>query len=169
MVIVIIGVSGAGKSTVGKLLAQDLGWPFHEGDDFHPRSNLVKMAQGIALTDDDRWPWLDEVRKLIDGLVASGQNAIVACSALREAYRQRLRQDAAEVVFVYLKGEQGLIRSRLAERQDHFMKAGLLESQFRTLEEPEGVVTMDVALNPEDIVGGLKRALGLLKHNCGSG
>ena len=160
MVIILMGVSGAGKTTVGKLLANDLGWTFYEGDDFHPRSNVVKMAQGIALTDDDRWPWLDELHKLIDGLVASGQNAVVACSALREGYRQHLRRGDTEVVFVYLKGDYQLIRSRIAERHDHFMKADLLESQFRTLEEPEGVVTVDVSLEPAKIVDAVKKKLG---------
>ena len=161
MVIILMGVSGAGKTTVGQLLAGDLNWPFYEGDVFHPRSNVVKMAQGIALTDDDRWPWLDELHKLIDGLVASGQNAVVACSALREAYRRHLWRGDARVVFVYLKGDYGLISSRLAERQDHFTKADLLESQYRTLEEPEGVPTLDVGLEPGEIVEAAKQALGL--------
>ncbi len=119
------------------------------------------MAQGISLTDDDRWPWLDELHKLIDGLVASGQNAVVACSALREAYRQHLWGGDARVVFVYLKGDYELISSRLAERQEHFMKADLLESQYRTLEEPEGVATVDVGLEPVEIVEATKQALGL--------
>jgi len=161
MVIILMGVSGVGKTTVGQLLARDLNWPFYEGDDFHPQSNVVKMAQGISLTDDDRWPWLDELHKLIDDLVASGQNAVVACSALREAYRQHLWGGDARVVFVYLKGDYELISSRLAERQEHFMKADLLESQYRTLEEPEGVTTLDVGLEPVGIVEATKQALGL--------
>ncbi len=161
MVIILMGVSGAGKTTVGSLLAHDLGWPFYEGDDFHPRSNVVKMAQGIALTDDDRRPWLDELHKLIDGLVASGQNAVVACSALREAYRQHLWQGDGSVVFVYLKGDYQFIRSRLADRQDHFMKADLLESQFRTLEEPVDAATVDVTPEPAAVVKAVRLAFGL--------
>lgn len=168
MVIILMGVSGVGKSTVGQLLARDLNWPFYEGDDFHPRSNVVKMAQGIVLTDDDRWPWLDELRKLIDGLVASGQNAVVACSALREAYRQHLRRNDTGVVFVYLKGDYQLIGSRLAERADHFMKADLLESQFRILEEPVDAATVDVTPEPAKVVKAVKQALGLSNYTIES-
>ena len=161
MVIVIMGVSGVGKTTVGQLLARDLNWPFIEGDDFHPPANVAKMAQGTALTDDDRWPWLDKIRELIDGLVASDQNAVMACSALKEEYRHHLRRGDTEVVFVYLKGDDQLIRSRLADRQDHFMNSGLLKSQFRTLEEPEEGLTMNVALEPREIVDAVKQSLGL--------
>ena len=161
MVIILMGVSGAGKTTVGNLLAHDLGWPFYEGDDFHPRANVVKMAQGIALTDDDRLPWLDELLKLIDGLAASGQDAVIACSALREAYRQHLQQNDAGVVFVFLKGNNQLIGFRLAERADHFMKDDLLESQFRTLEEPVDAAVVDVTPEPAAVVKAVKQALGL--------
>ena len=164
MVIILMGVSGAGKTTVGNLLAEVLGWPFYEGDDFHPRSNVVKMAQGFALTDDDRWPWLDELHKLIGGLLASGQNSIVACSALKKAYRQHLRRNDTEVVFVYLKGDYGLIRSRISERQDHFMKSDLLVSQFRTLEEPVDAATVDVTPEPAEVVKAVKQALGLSNY-----
>ena len=156
-----MGVSGAGKSTVGKLLALDLGWSFYEGDDFHPQSNVVKMAQGIPLTDDDRWPWLARIRLLIDDLVFRGQNGVIASSALKQAYRDHLVGNGDEVKLVYLKGAYGLIASRLEERQDHFMKAGLLESQFSAMEEPDGAITMDVTWEPEAIVLAMKRALGL--------
>ena len=161
MVIILMGVSGAGKTTVGQLLAQDLGWPFFEGDDFHPRSNVVKMAQGIALTDADRWPWLDSIRERIGTLVASGQNAVIACSALRQTYREHLLEGIRETVLVYLKGNYSLISSRLAQRQDHFMNANLLDSQFRTLEEPEGVITIEAVLEPQEIVDAVKQALSL--------
>ena len=161
MIIILMGVSGAGKTTIGQLLAQDLAWPFFEGDDFHPRSNVVKMAQGIALTDEDRWPWLDRIQELIHNLVVSGQNAVIACSALKQTYRDRLAADNDAVVFVYLKGEYKLLGSRLTDRQDHFMKTELLESQFRTFEEPDGVITLDVIPEPEVIVGAAKQALGL--------
>lgn len=156
-----MGVSGAGKSTVGKLLALDLGWNFYEGDDFHPRSNVVKMAQGIPLTDDDRWPWLRRIRLLIDDLISRGQNGVIASSALKQAYRDILVQSGDDVKLVYLKGEYKLISSRLEDRQNHFMKSDLLESQFRTMEEPEEVVTLDVNSDPEVIVAAVKEALGL--------
>jgi gluconokinase len=156
-----MGVSGAGKSTVGKLLADGLGWSFYEGDDFHPRSNVVKMAQGIPLTDDDRWPWLRRIRLLIDDLISSGRNGVITSSALKQTYRDELVGSEDDVKLVYLKGEYGLILSRLEERQDHFMEVGLLESQFQTMEEPVGAVTLDVTSNPEVIVAGVKSALGL--------
>ena len=161
MIIILMGVSGAGKSTVGKLLANDLGWSFYEGDDLHPRSNVVKMAQGIPLTDDDRWPWLRRIRLLIGDLVSRGQSGVVASSALKQAYRDELVGDVDDVKLVYLKGEYGTIISRLEGRQDHFMKSGLLESQFQDLEEPDGVFTVDVGADPEAIVASVKQALGL--------
>ena len=161
MIILLMGVSGAGKSTVGKLLALDLGWIFYEGDDFHPRSNVVKMAQGIPLTDDDRWPWLRRIRLLIDDLISRGQNGVIASSALKQAYRDQLVGSDDDVKLVYLKGEYGLIMSRLKDRPDHFMKGGLLDSQFLAMEEPEGVVTLDITSDPKVIVAAVKQALGL--------
>ena len=161
MIIILMGVSGAGKSTVGRLLADDLGWDFYEGDDLHPRSNVVKMAQGIPLTDDDRWPWLRRIRLLIDDLVSRGQSGVVASSALKQAYRDELVGDEDDVKLVYLKGEYGTIMSRLEDRQDHFMKSGLLESQFQDLEEPDGVVTVDISSDPEAIIALVKQGLGL--------
>ena len=161
MIIIIMGVSAAGKTTIGKLLAQDLCWHFYEGDDYHPPSNVEKMSSGIPLTDDDRWPWLDSLRRLIDRLISDGRNAVIACSALRQAYRDRLQQGNKEVVFIYLKGDYGLIRTRLEDRQEHFMNADLLESQFRTLEEPESATTLEVGQEPETIVRVVKENLGL--------
>ena len=156
-----MGVSGAGKTTVGKLLALDLGWSFYEGDDLHPRSNVVKMAQGIPLTDEDRQPWLGRIRLLIDDLVSRGESGVIASSALKQAYRDQLVGDEDDVKLVYLKGEFQLISERLEERQDHFMKSGLLESQFSAMEEPDEAVTMDVTTAPEAIVVAVKKALGL--------
>ncbi len=156
-----MGVSGAGKTTIGKLLASVLGWSFHEGDDFHPRSNLLKMAQGTPLSDEDRWPWLGQIRELVGSLVDSGEDAIITCSALRQSYREYLLEGHQVLEFVYLKGDYSLIRSRLVERKSHFMKVNVLDSQFRTLEEPEGVITIEVALEPSVIVDTIKTALSL--------
>ncbi len=147
--IVVMGVSGAGKSTVGPLLAAALGLPFADGDAFHPPPNLAKMAAGTPLTDADRWPWLAAIAAW---LAAQERGAVVACSALRRAYRDRLRAGAPGVRFVHLAGDRALIAARQAARPGHFMPASLLESQFATLEPPaaeEGdVVTVAIAAAP---------------------
>ena len=160
-----MGVSGAGKTAIGKLLAQGLCWHFYEGDEYHPPSNLEKMSSGIPLTDDDRWPWLDSLRKLMGGLISDGQNAVIACSALKQTYRDRLRQGNKEVVFIYLKGDYELIRTRLADRHDHFMSADLLGSQFRDLEEPETGITVDAGQDPAVIVNAVRTALTLSSNS----
>ena len=161
MVIILIGVAGAGKTTIGKLLAEELGWPFYEGDHFHPQTNIEKMRNGLALTDEDREPWLDNLQKLINGLIHRGQPGIIACSALRRAYREYLQRDNEAARFIYLKGDYDLIRKRLEERKDHFMGADLLYSQFRTLEEPDGVLVVDILQEPGVIVSSLMRKLRL--------
>jgi gluconokinase len=161
MVVILMGVSGAGKTTIGQLLAADLGWPFYEGDDFHPPANVEKMGHGIALTDEDRGPWLTALRHLIDTLIEENRSAVIACSALKQAYRERLLSDEKRVRFVYLKGDYSLIHERLRQRHGHFMKADLLTSQFETLEEPAGVLTIEVAREPEVIISLIKRELGL--------
>jgi gluconokinase len=160
-IIVVMGVSGAGKTTVGQLLAEDLGWPFYEGDDYHPQANVEKMSQGIPLTDEDRAVWLDRLRALIDGLLAAGGSAVVACSALKRSYRQHLGRDRPAVRFVYLKGSQQLIRRRMEERQDHFMEEDLLADQFETLEEPSDMLTVSVDKEPDDIVAEIRARLDL--------
>jgi gluconokinase len=160
MIIILMGVSGSGKTTVGRLLARDLGWPFYDGDDFHPQANIDKMRQGIPLTDADRDSWLTALRQQITALIANHQSAVLACSALKQAYRDRLRGDQPEVRFIYLKGDYALIRRRLRKRRGHFMKADLLTSQFAALEEPQGVPTVDIAQAPEAIVECIKQALG---------
>lgn len=164
MVIILMGVSGSGKTTLGKRLAAELGWPFYEGDDFHPQANIEKMAHGEALTDDDRWPWLDALRAQIQTLLAQGKPAVISCSALKRAYRTRLMGTHPDVQVVYLQGTYALMQQRIAVRQGHFMPAKLLESQFETLEEPdasENALRVDVAQPPAVLVSEIRRALAL--------
>jgi carbohydrate kinase (thermoresistant glucokinase family) len=159
MVIILMGVSGSGKTTVGRLLASQLGWQFYEGDDFHPQANIDKMQQGIPLTDDDRWPWLAALRAVIDLCSAQGTNAVLVCSALKQSYRDYLMRDHHEITLVYLKGTYDLLYQRLAQRQGHFMPKDLLISQFATLEEPQQGLTVDVANAPERLVAEVRQAL----------
>ena len=161
MIVILIGVSGSGKTTIGQLLAEDLSWQFYEGDDFHPQANIDKMRQGTPLTDADRAPWLAALNRLIRDLVREGRSAVVACSALKQTYRDRLLKDTRDVRVIYLKGDYDLIRKRLQERRGHFMKANLLASQFDALEEPERVLAVDTAQEPETVVSLIKRELKL--------
>jgi gluconokinase len=161
MVVVLMGVSGSGKTTIGQLLARDLGWPFYDGDNLHPPDNVEKMRRGLALTDADRDPWLAALRELIADHLRDGRSAIVACSALKQVYRDCLRVDRDGVRFVYLKGNYALLRQRLEARQSHFAKANLLASQFEALEEPQDALTVEVGEEPEAVAGLIRRALGL--------
>lgn len=161
MVIIMMGVSGSGKTTIGQLLVKELGWQFYDGDDFHPQANIDKMRQGIALTDEDRAPWLSALHKLIKECLRADTPAIVTCSALKQVYRDRLQAGTTEVHFVYLKGDYGLIQQRLRKRSGHFMNANLLYNQFATLEEPDGVLTIDVMHSPQVIVQQIRHALRL--------
>lgn len=161
MVIILMGVSGSGKTTIGQLLAQRLGWTFYDGDDFHPPANVEKMRQGIPLTDADRDSWLTSLAQLIDSLLQNDRSAVLACSALKQNYRTRLQRRAEDVRFVYLKGDYDLIRQRLTNRHGHFMPADLLASQFATLEEPQGVLTIDTSQSPEVIVTAITISLRL--------
>jgi gluconokinase len=155
-----MGVAGAGKSTVGKLLASELAWPFADGDDYHPPANLEKMRHGIPLTDSDRAPWLEILRSLIAAWIAEGKSAVLACSALKRAYRERL-QAGPEVRFVYLKGDVALLQTRLRKRQGHYMTIRMLESQLATLEEPERALIVDVSRSPEEVAAEVRSKLAL--------
>ncbi|MEL6582087.1 MAG: gluconokinase [Cyanobacteria bacterium J06621_12] len=152
MFYVIMGVSGSGKSTVGKLLSDRTGWNFYDADDFHPQVSLDKMNRGIALTDSDRLPWLKELQKLISSTLDAHQSGILACSALKSEYRQILQQENEQVVFVYLQGNYDCIQERVKQRQGHFMSPDLLKSQFNTLEEPLNALIIDVSLPLDQIV-----------------
>lgn len=145
MIVVVMGVSGAGKTTIGRALAQALGWPFYDGDDFHPPQNVEKMRQGIPLTDADRLPWLEALHALMYQLLLSGQSAVVACSALKRSYRDLLRRAGPEVRFVYLAADPELIRRRLEARRGHFFDPQLLQSQFEALEAPDAEEALTVA------------------------
>jgi gluconokinase len=151
VVIILMGVPGAGKTTVGQLLASQLNWEFADADDYHSATNVEKMRQGIPLTDADRAPWLETLRALVATWIAAGKNAVLACSALKRAYREEL-QIAPEVQFVFLKGTPQLLRQRLHARQGHYMTEQMLDSQLATLEEPKHAVAIDVDRPPAEIV-----------------
>jgi gluconokinase len=162
MIVVLMGVTGSGKTTLGRLLADQLGWTFVEGDAFHPQANVDKMHRGEALTDADRAPWLRALRARIDQLAAAGQSAVVACSALKQAYRDVLAAGRPEVVFVHLTAPAAVIRDRLNHRRGHFMPPTLLDSQLATLETPGGGArAVDVTSSAADSVAAILRAIGV--------
>ncbi|MBX3729628.1 MAG: gluconokinase [Candidatus Sumerlaeia bacterium] len=158
MIFVVMGVAGCGKTTVGRLLAARLGLPFHDGDDYHPETNVRRMAAGIPLTDEDRLPWLERLAREMARWEADG-GAVLACSALRESYRALLRT-GAPCRFIHLTGSQETVRQRLESRAGHFMKAGLLESQFATFEAPEDALTIDLEQSAEAVVVAIVAAIG---------
>jgi gluconokinase len=161
--LVVMGVSGSGKSTIADKLAERLGWTFEDGDRFHPASNVAKMSAGHPLTDEDRWPWLQAIADEIDRVCTAGEHAVIACSALKRAYRDILVHGRSDVRMVYLNGSQELIASRLARRKGHFMPPGLLDSQFKTLEPPdesEHPLTVSIDGSVDAIVDDIVRQLG---------
>ncbi len=156
MIVVVMGVSGAGKTTIGRKLAARLDWPFIDADDYHPAENVAKMAGGTPLDDADRWPWLDTLNRLLK----KKRDAVIACSALKASYRKRLLAGLAEASIVHLHGTKALIASRLAARQHRYMPATLLDSQFATLEAPANAICVDVADDADRCVELILRALG---------
>ena len=143
MIVLMMGVCGSGKTTTGKALAESLGWPFFDGDDFHPESNVAKMAAGQPLTDADRWPWIERIAEAMREVLDRGGSAVFACSALKSAYRQRM-QRAGDVRIIFLNGDAETIGPRLAARTRHFMPASLLPSQFAALEVPDDALVVDI-------------------------
>lgn len=160
-VIVIMGVSGSGKTTIGKALARALEWPFRDADEFHSPGNIAKMSSGVPLTDEDRAPWLRAIRIYIDEQIRAGSTAVVTCSALKQRYRDALLGDPVRVRLVYLKGSTELLEKRISERMDHFMKPGMLQSQLAALEEPADALCIDIAEEPEEIVRRVRAYFGI--------
>ena len=155
MIVVVMGVSGVGKTTIGRRLAERLGWPFIDADDHHPAANVAKMAAGTPLEDEDRWPWLDK----LNSLLRVEENAVVACSALKESYRRRLLAGIADARIAFLHGSKALIASRMAARRHRYMPALLLDSQFAALEPPADAIAIDVASDPESCVNAILGAI----------
>lgn len=163
-ILVVMGVSGSGKTTVADKLAAALGVEFLEGDRFHPRANVEKMKSGTPLTDEDRWPWLEAIAAKIDEWRAEGKAGVITCSALKRSYRDILIGNRPQVRLVYLKGSHELIHQRMAARRGHFMPVGLLDSQFATLQEPgadERPIVSEIGGTPEEIVTDITRQLGV--------
>ena len=159
MIVILIGVSGVGKTTIGQVLSDKLGWALFDADEFHSPASIEKMRNGIPLQDADRWPWLDRMNAMLVEKEGRGESVLLACSALKQVYRDRLAKGTADLRWIYLKGSFDLIRKRLEARKGHYMKAGLLESQFATLEEPGNALDIDIADTPDAIADTILRRL----------
>lgn len=160
MIVIVMGVSGSGKSTLGRALAANRGWPFIEGDDFHPKANIRKMAAGVPLDDTDRLPWLQRLHVEIAAYSDRHESLVVACSALKKAYRQLLAEGVDDIRFAHLWGDPAIVRERLGHRQDHFMSADLLDSQINTLEPPADALLVPLDLTTNEQVALTLSALG---------
>jgi len=158
--VIVMGVSGSGKTTIGSMLAQELGWQFYDADDFHPPANREKMAQGVPLSDEDRAEWLASLRKLIQKNLEEGVSCVLACSALKQRYRETLAVDE-KVRFAYLRGSYDQIETRMKRRKDHYMPVQLLQSQFEALEEPREAVIVNISNSPEDIIKIIRKGMEL--------
>ncbi len=161
MIIIIMGVSGVGKTTIGKLLAESLQWEFRDADNFHSIENVEKMRGGIPLSDAERKPWLQDLQTAIKHWLQENKNVVLACSALKDSYRQFLVLDSDRTKLIYLKGSYQLIQQRLHERQNHYMSEKLLSTQCETLEEPSDAIYMDIVEPPQVIVQNLRTVLGI--------
>ena len=159
MFLIVMGVAGSGKSTIGAALASRLGWEFRDADGFHPAANIAKMKTGTPLNDEDRWPWLQAIRAHMDSENREGRNGVIACSALRETYREVLGRGEDWVRFVHLTGPKELIAERMRARAGHFMPVALLDSQFATLESPGDAISLDISKPPETLVEEVVRRL----------
>jgi gluconokinase len=165
VVVIVMGVSGAGKTTVGQRLAAALGCGFRDADEFHSRENIAKMAAGIPLTDEDRAPWLEALRDIVRSALESGEDLVLACSALKRSYRELLTVDAGRQRWVYLWAPREVLAERLARRRGHYMPTTLLDSQLATLEPPEGAMAVDVSPEPDVVVATILQGLGLQRSS----
>ena len=160
-IVLLMGVAGTGKTTVGRLLAAELGWPYHEADDFHSAANKEKMGRGVPLDDTDRAPWLAAIRAAMDECRAAGRSAVFSCSALKDQYRRVLLDGAPATALVFLSGDREMLLARLAERSAHYMKPTMLESQFAILEPPADALRLDVRQSPGQLVAAIRRHCGV--------